>query len=164
MEGGENGGRLERKTSILWLVTLLLRNNGHACCKHCVADFICRSIVKFSYILRFSRLVIHHNILFHILLTLVFYTEVLIFYVEIFEEKACDEDSDSSAGDADNSDEVHDEKSQASDKFYYTSATMDNSKVSFYNESYFLMGFTWTGESSCPILFASCVANDLQMQ
>jgi hypothetical protein len=26
------------------------------------------------------------------------------------------------------------------------------------------MGFTWTGDSSCPILCASCVANDLQIQ
>jgi hypothetical protein len=151
-----------RGTSILWLVTLLLRNNGHACCKYCVADFIRRSIVKFAYIIRFSRLVIHHNILFQILLTLVCYTEVLIFYVEIFEEKVCDKRVCSSAGDADNSDELHDGDSQASDKFHYSIATTDKIKVSFYNES--LMGFTLTGDSSCPVLFASCVANDLQMQ
>jgi hypothetical protein len=32
---------------------------------------------------------------------------------------------DSSAGDADNSDEVREEESQASDKFHYTSAKTD---------------------------------------
>jgi hypothetical protein len=26
------------------------------------------------------------------------------------------------------------------------------------------MGFTWTGDLSCPIVRASCVANDLKMQ
>jgi hypothetical protein len=51
--------------------------------------------------------------------------------VEIFEEKTLIKESDSSAGDADNSVEAHDEESQASDKFYYNSATTNKSKVRF---------------------------------
>jgi hypothetical protein len=50
----------------------------------------------------------------------------------------------------DNSDEVSDEESQASDKFHCTSATTDKKKVRLYNGSYLSMGFTWTGDSSCP--------------
>jgi hypothetical protein len=49
-----------------------------------------------------------------------------------------------------NSDKVGDEESQASDKFHCTSATADK-KVCLYNENYLSMGFTWTGDSSCPI-------------
>jgi hypothetical protein len=52
---------------------------------------------------------------------------------------------------ADNSDEVNDEESQASDKFHCTSATNDTQKVRLYNESYLSMCFTLTGDSSCPI-------------
>jgi hypothetical protein len=51
----------------------------------------------------------------------------------------------------DNSDEVSDEESQASNKFHSTSATTDTKKVCLYNESYLSMGFTWTSDSSYPI-------------
>jgi hypothetical protein len=51
----------------------------------------------------------------------------------------------------DNSDDVSDEESQAFDKFHCTSATTDTRKVLLYNESYLSMGFTWAGDSSCPI-------------
>jgi hypothetical protein len=51
----------------------------------------------------------------------------------------------------DNFDEVSDEESQASDKFHCTSATTDTKKARLYNKSYLSMGFTWTGDSSCPI-------------
>jgi hypothetical protein len=51
----------------------------------------------------------------------------------------------------DNSDEFRDEESQASDKFHCTSATTDTKKVCLYSESYLSMGYTWTGDSSCPI-------------
>jgi hypothetical protein len=44
----------------------------------------------------------------------------------------------------DNSDEVSDDESQASDKFQCTSATTDN-------ESYYSIDFAWTGDSSCPV-------------
>jgi hypothetical protein len=44
----------------------------------------------------------------------------------------------------DNSDEVSDDESQASDKFQCISATMDN-------ESYYSMDFAWTGGSSCHV-------------
>jgi hypothetical protein len=53
----------------------------------------------------------------------------------------------------DNSDEVSDEESQASGKFHYTGATTDKTKFHVYNESYFSMGFTRTGDSSCPLCF-----------
>jgi hypothetical protein len=43
------------------------------------------------------------------------------------------------------------EESEASDKFHCTSASTDTKKVRLYNESYLSMGFTWTGDSSCPI-------------
>jgi hypothetical protein len=52
----------------------------------------------------------------------------------------------------DNSDEVSDEESEASDQFHCTSATTDTKKVQLYDESYLSMDFTWTGDSSCPIL------------
>jgi hypothetical protein len=39
----------------------------------------------------------------------------------------------------DNSDEVSDEESQASDKFHYTNATTDTKKVHLYKESYLSM-------------------------
>jgi hypothetical protein len=51
----------------------------------------------------------------------------------------------------DNSDEVNEEESQASDKFHCPGATTDTKKVHLYNVSYLSMGFTWTGDSSCPI-------------
>jgi hypothetical protein len=71
----------------------------------------------------------------------------------------------SSAGDADNSDEIRDENSQTSDKYYYTNAKTDRSKVRFYNESYLSLGFAWTDDSSCPFRCESvCVANGLRMQ
>jgi hypothetical protein len=64
------------------------------------------------------------------------YTEVLIFYVDKLKRRRVIKDCDCSAGDADNSVEVHDEESQVSDKFYYNSATTDKRKVRFYNENY----------------------------
>jgi hypothetical protein len=51
----------------------------------------------------------------------------------------------------DNSYEVNDEESQASEKFHCISAISDTKKVRLYNESYLSVGFTWTGYSSCPI-------------
>jgi hypothetical protein len=50
----------------------------------------------------------------------------------------------------DNSDEVHDEESQTSDKFNCTSVRTDTKKLCIYNESYLSVGFKWTGDSSCP--------------
>jgi hypothetical protein len=55
----------------------------------------------------------------------------------------------------DNSDELSDEESQASDKFHCTSATTDTKKVHLCNESYL---------SSCLFHCAPSVANNLQMQ
>jgi hypothetical protein len=51
----------------------------------------------------------------------------------------------------DDSDEVSDEELSASVKFHCTSATTDTKRSHLYNESYILMCFTWTGDSSCPI-------------
>jgi hypothetical protein len=51
----------------------------------------------------------------------------------------------------DNSDEVSDEESQASDKFYCISATTGTKKDHLYNESHLSMVFSWTGDSSHPI-------------
>jgi hypothetical protein len=50
-----------------------------------------------------------------------------------------------------NSDEVSDEASQASDEFHSTCVTMNTKKVCLYNESYLSMGFTRTVDSSCLI-------------
>jgi hypothetical protein len=50
-----------------------------------------------------------------------------------------------------NSVEVSDENSQASDKLHCTSATIDTKKAHLYNESYLSMDFTWTGDPSCPV-------------
>jgi hypothetical protein len=50
-----------------------------------------------------------------------------------------------------NSVEVSDKESQASDNFHCTSATIDTKKAHLYNESYLSMDFTWTGDSSYPI-------------
>jgi hypothetical protein len=52
-----------------------------------------------------------------------------------------------------NSDEVSDEESKASDKFHCTGATTNTTKVRVYNESYLSMGFTRTGDSSFPLCF-----------
>jgi hypothetical protein len=51
----------------------------------------------------------------------------------------------------DNSDGVSNEESQGYEKCHCTSATMDTEKVNLYNESFLSMGFTWAGDSSCPI-------------
>jgi hypothetical protein len=56
-----------------------------------------------------------------------------------------------SSGHTDNSDEVNNEESQASDKFHCTRATAHTKKARLYNGSYLSMGFTWTGDSSCSI-------------
>jgi hypothetical protein len=65
--------------------------------------------------------------------------------VAIFEE------GDFSPRHTGNCDEVSDEESQASDKFHCTIATTNTKKARLYNESYLSMGFTWTGDSGCPI-------------
>jgi hypothetical protein len=36
--------------------------------------------------------------------------------------------------------------------------------VCLYNEIYLSMGSTWTGDSGCPILRASTMTDDLEMQ
>jgi hypothetical protein len=82
----------------------------------------------------------------------------------ISEEMGAIKEGDFSPRHVDNSDEVSEEESQASDKFHCTSATTDTKKVNLYNVSYLSMGFTWTGDSSCPIRCASSAANNLQMQ
>jgi hypothetical protein len=59
----------------------------------------------------------------------------------------------------DNSDEVSDEESQASDKFHCTSVKTDTEKkICLYNKSYLSVGFTWTADASCPVLCASSMA------
>jgi hypothetical protein len=55
-----------------------------------------------------------------------------------------------------NSDEVSDEESQASDKFHCTGATVDTKKVWLYSESYLSMGFTWMGSSIFPHPLCLC--------
>jgi hypothetical protein len=72
----------------------------------------------------------------------VFYRNAWRSHVAVFEEEACDRSTN-----ADNSDEVSDEESQAPDKFHCTSARTDTNKVRLHNESYLSMCFTWT----CPI-------------
>jgi hypothetical protein len=62
--------------------------------------------------------------------------------VTIFEEGPCDKDGDISHRHTDISDEVSDGQSQASDKFYCTSAATDTKKFCLYNESYLSIGFT----------------------
>jgi hypothetical protein len=47
---------------------------------------------------------------------------------KFFKRRRVIKDCDSSAGDADNSDEIRDEGSQASDKYYYTNTKTDRSK------------------------------------
>jgi hypothetical protein len=70
----------------------------------------------------------------------------------IFEEEACDISWGLCRRHVNNSDQVIFEESQAYDKFHCTGATVDTKKVHLYNESYISMGFTWTGDSICPIL------------
>ena len=51
----------------------------------------------------------------------------------------------------DTDDEANREEMQSSTKFLRTEAKVDKRKVRFYNENYLAMGFTWTGDPSCPI-------------
>ena len=54
---------------------------------------------------------------------------------------------------SENHNEGGDEESQAPDKFQSTNrkSTSGINKIRLYNESYLSMGFTWTGDPSCPI-------------
>jgi hypothetical protein len=68
-------------------------------------------------------------------------------------------EADFSRGHTDNSDEVGGEKSRTSNKFHCNNATTDTKKVHLYKESYLSMGFTWSGDSSCPIPFSLVCGN-----
>jgi hypothetical protein len=59
-------------------------------------------------------------------------------------------EGDLGPGHMDNSDEVSDEESQASEEFHCTSAITNSRKGRLYNES-LSMGAAKTGDSSCPI-------------
>jgi hypothetical protein len=53
------------------------------------------------------------------------------------------------------------EKSYASDKFDFTSATTDTKNARLYNETYLSIGFAWTGDSSCPVPLCLICGNRL---
>jgi hypothetical protein len=81
----------------------------------------------------------------------------------IFGRRRVIKDGDFSPRRTDNSDEIIDEESQASDKFHCTGATTDTKKFRLYNESYLSVGFKWTYVSSCPIPFYLICGKRLRM-